>query len=328
MERKLKVFNYAWHLGHQFELMKLPFLEWTWLIQYHRQYSPMARGDFFKGNMVIDYEPGKYDFALLHLDQQCFEQGLWERGKGSLYRELNEVITDIPKIVIMHGTPHYPEMFESQQELVEIFKREIGDNWIIFNSHTAQKQWGFENSPKATTIWHGLDPTEWYDLPKEPRVVTMISPGGLDSYYDRNFLQATRESLEEEGINHCHITVDFIANTTEDYKQFLGRSLLYFNPTRESPMPRSRTEAMLSGCCVLTTANQDAETYFKDKENGIIVPRDPQKVTELVKYYIKHYDEAIKIGQAGKETALELFSKERYQQDWKNWLEKVLNIKL
>lgn len=328
MQRKLKAFNHAWHLGHQYELQKFPFVEWSWLIQYHRQYNDTARGDFFKGDWVIDYEPGKYDFALLHLDQQCLEQALWERGKGSVYKELNSVIQDIPKIVIMHGTPHYPEMFESSQEMIDIFKRELGDNWVIFNSHAAQKQWGFDGHPKATTIWHGMDSAEWLDLPKEPRVITMISPAGLDSYYDRAFLQATKEALEEEGIIHCHITSDWQAKDWQEYKEFLGHSLLYFNPTKESPMPRSRTEAMLSGCCILTTANQDAETFIKDGENGIVVPRNPDEVVKIVKYYIKNYDKAISLGQAGKKTALELFNQQRFENDWKNWLNKVLNIDL
>jgi hypothetical protein len=38
------------------------------------------------------------------------------------------------------------------------------------------------------------------------------------------------------------------------------------------------------------------------------------------------YQRAIKIGQAGKQTALELFSWDRYQQDWQNLLTKVLKL--
>ncbi len=98
-----------------------------------------------------------------------------------------------------------------------------------------------------------MDPDEWFDLPKEPRVVTMISPGGLDKYYDRAFFMAIREELAERDIYHCHITVDWRAKDWEEYRVLLGRSLIYLNPTKESPMPRARTEAMFSGCCVLTT---------------------------------------------------------------------------
>ena len=208
---------------------------------------------------VSHYEEGKYDVAILHLDQQCLEDSLWDKGKGSVYRELNEVINDIPKIVIMHGTPYYPETFLSDitednyeekgytkdqigmsSELIERTKKAVGDNIMICNSHTAQKQWGF-----GQTIIHGMDEEEWFDLPKEPRVVTMISPGGLDRYYDRSFLSAIKDGLEEKGIHHCHITVDAQFKNWTEYRNFLGRSLVYLNPTKESPMPRARTEAML-----------------------------------------------------------------------------------
>jgi len=255
---------------------------------------------------------------------------LWEKGKGSLYRELNEVIQDIPKIVICHGTPYYPERFPAKnefgedcdgisQELIELAKKEIKGNYVITNSKKAAEQWGF-----GTPIWHGLNPQEWWDLPKEPRVVTMIGPGGLDKYYDRTFMQAIRDYLLEEGIYHCHITVDWIANNWDEYRNFLGRSLLYLNPTRESPMPRSRTEAMLSGCCILTTPHQDADQFIKHGENGFIIQRNPMHVVELVKFLLENYDEAIKIGQKGKETAQQLFNWDHYHQKWIDFIEKTI----
>jgi hypothetical protein len=38
------------------------------------------------------------------------------------------------------------------------------------------------------------------------------------------------------------------------------------------------------------------------------------------------YEGTKKIGQAGKQTALKTFSKERFEQDWKNFLLKELKI--
>ena len=319
--KKLKVFNHAWHLAHQFNLQKFDWIDWDWLIQYHRQYNDIPRGDFFKGDYVADYDPGKYDFALLHLDQQCLADNLWKRGKGQLYRELNKTITDIPKVMIMHGTPFYPEMFPEQEELIRLGKEAIGDNFVIFNSKTAMKQWGFEDNPKAVAIWHGLDKAEWdCTLPKEPRVVTMIGPAGLDFYYDRAFLRAIKEGLEDEGIHHCHITVDYCAHSFAEYQEFLGRSLIYINPTKESPMPRARTEAMLSGCCVLTTPHQDAGEFIKNGENGYIIKRNPKEVVDLVKYLMENYQKAIEIGQRGRKTAEEIFTFDRFDKDWKDFI--------
>lgn len=273
-------------------------------------------------NWVTHYEPGKYDVAILHLDQQCVEDGIYEYGKARLYRELNEVIRDIPKIVIMHGTPYYPEIF-SKDVIVEKIKEMVGENTMVTNSNQAAKDFGFGHP-----IIHGMDPAESYDLPKEPRAVTMISPGGLDKYYDRVFLAAIKEELEERNIYHCHITVDWQARDWEEYKNFLGRSLIYINPAKDSPMPRSRTEAMLSGCCVLTTPWQDADTFIKDGVNGFLIPRNPKWVADKVEYLIKNYDEAIRVGAEGKKTAMEIFSVDRYENDWRALLEKVLNKKI
>jgi len=326
--------------------LKIPNTKWSWLAQHRRPYSEGARGNIVKKfgvEWVPHYEKGKYDVALLHLDQQCLDTNLWEIGKGSVYRELNEVITDIPKILLMHGTPFYPENFPSDiteenyeklgftkdqirmsSELIKRFKMVAKGNYVLFNSHKARKQWGFENDPDSQTIVHGMDPEEWFDLPKEPRVVTMISPGGLDKYYDRTFLAAVKEELQEKDIYHCHITVDASFKNWDEYREFLGRSLLYFNPTLESPMPRARTEAMLSGCCVLTTPHQDADTFIEDGVNGFIVKRNPQSVVKKIEELLDDYKLAIKIGQAGKKTALEIFNPDRYQNDWTDLLTRII----
>lgn len=317
---KIRIFDVPWHLGHQYEMLKFPWADWTWLYQHRRQYAQGPRGDmerFFK--WATDYEPGKYDVAILHLDQQCIEEGILNLGKGSIYKALNDVIKDIPKIVIMHGTPYYPEVFPNSADLVDKIKMLIGDNYMIVNSHRAQQQWGF-----GKTIIHGMDPKEWFDLPKEPRVVTMISPGGLPMYYDRQLLDYVKEGLAERDIAHCHITVDWEAKNWDEYREFLGRSLLYFNPTRESPMPRSRTEAMLSGCCVITTPNQDADTFIENGVNGFLVPRNPEDIINLICKLLDNYETAVEIGQRGKQTALKLFNWDRYEKEWYEYIQFVI----
>ena len=318
--KKVKVFGLPWHLGHQYDLLKATdsFAEWTWLKNYRRPYSTMPRGDFMK-NWVDHYEAGKYDLAVLHIDNQCVEEGIWERGKGAVYRQLNEVIQDIPKIVINHGTNFYPEKFTTD-ELNQKIKEVIGDNTMVVNSHTASEQFGF-----GTPIIHGMGEDEWWDLPKEPRVITVLSPAGLDMYYDRAFLDTVKEKLAELGIKHCQVTVDWLAKDWDDYRNFIGRSLVYFNPTKESPMPRSRTEAMFSGACVITTPHQDADRFIVDGENGFLCKRDPDYVVERILWCFENYKEAVRIGQEGKKTAHQVFSRERYGNDWRALMSKVLN---
>ncbi len=325
----------------QYELYKIPNTEWTWVAQHRRHYNDVPRGDMIKKfnlKIVPHYESGKYDLAFLHVDQQCFEDNLWERGKGSVYRELNETIKDIPKIVINHGTPYYPEMFPCNikeenykalgytkeqigmsGELIDKCKEVIGDNYLVVNSCRAAEQWGI-----GKPIIHGMDKDEWFDLPKEPRVITTLSPAGLDKYYDRSFLTAIREELQDRDIQFCQITVDVNFRSFKEYREFVGRSLIYIHPMREAPMSRGRTEAMFSGCCVITTPWQDADKYIDNGKNGFLMPRNPKVVCDMIEGLIYDYKKAVEIGQEGKKTAIKEFDGDRYRNEWREYIEWVI----
>lgn len=392
--KQIRIFGLGWHIANQFSLLQVPNTHWTYLINnvrpsWNTDVRPMPDNLDF----TTYYEPGKYDLAVLHVDQQCVDPKI---GKGQLFRDLNKTITDIPKIIINHGTPYWEERWEAyghgcwslpvsmvnakideihkfQKDflinggkvieggnLVEIegMKKLVGDSPMVVNSLQAVKDWGW-----GIPIIHGLDPNDWWDLPKEPRAVVSLSPGGLDSYYGRPLLISVREMLSEKyGLKIVHIgSQDWVIERHPRirelggwgaYRDFLGRSLVYFNPTQESPMPRSRTEAMLSGCCLVTTPFQDADTFINfdtrkiwehsrgvkefietvdsllDTEgiNGIIIPNNPEPITALINHLIyKRYKTAIKIGKCGRETAIKLFGKERYEKSWLDLIEKTIS---
>lgn len=326
-KKPIRIFNTSWHLAHQYELMKLPGTEWFQVVNsvrptWKEKYMPRPK----PANLhhVPYYEKGKYDLAILHIDQQCVDTAL---GKSRLYRELNESITDIPKIVINHGTPFWPEVFESEFIVMQM-KALIGDNVMVTNSHKGLEMWkGIGRYSKA--IIHGLDPNEWFDLPKEPRIITTLSPSGLDRYYNRQLLIAVKERLKERGIAHTWIGGEWTSRDFDDYRNFLGRSAFYFNPTLESPMPRSRTEAMLSGACVVSLANHGAETFIKPGENGFLVPNNPVVIADLFEELMNNlYRKSLAIGQAGKKTALELFGMNRYQSEWLELITNVIDKKI
>jgi len=323
LKRKIKIFNTPWHIAHQYELYKLPNTEWYQIVNSVRKwgiYRPFPKNAI----EVPHYEKGKYDLAVLHVDQQCVDESI---GKSRLYRELNEVITDIPKIVINHATPFWPEVY-TEDFLRTKMKMLIGDNHMVCNSHEALKMWG-EMGASAQTIIHGLNTDEWYDKPKEPRVFTTLSPAGLDRYYNRKLLLSVKQKLKEKGIAHVWVSVDWVADDFEDYRNFISTGLLYFNPTLQSPMPRARSEAMLSGACCITTGNHGAEEYIEHGKNGFLVPNNPVTVTNLISELIQNnfYNKCIEIGQRGKETAKKLFALERYQKDWEDLIIKVLGDK-
>lgn len=279
------------------------------------------------------YEPGKYDLAILHIDQQAADPAI---GKGQLYRQLNEVITDIPKIVVNHGTPMWDEQFTEEVVInggeiidrkgkprrIDGIKKIIGDNFMVVNSYHAVKRWGW-----GYPIIHGMTPSEWWDLPKEPRALVMVSPAGLDKYYNRQLLTAIKSYTEERvGMFPIHIPVSFAPNDWDEQRDVLGRSLLFIHQQFDTPMSRGRTEAMLSGCCVLSARHEDTELFLKNGENALLLPDNPLSYAETIYQLINfRYQDAVEIGQRGKETALKYFTTDRYLKDLWHVVSEVAN---
>jgi glycosyltransferase involved in cell wall biosynthesis len=107
-------------------------------------------------------------------------------------------------------------------------------------------------------------------------------------------------------------------NSFESYRQYLGKSLLYADTSYRTPMNRARTEAFLSGCCVIQVEGaHDLERWAKDGENILLVPDDPPQIAEVIAGLLHDgYQKAIQIGQKGKEMAVREFNPERYRKDW------------
>lgn len=332
MATTLKIFGVVNHVGNQYEMLKLAKkypVKFSYLRNNVRRWSEYSARpepttwltpDQFE--WVDTYEPGKYDLAILHVDQQHVDPAI---GKGQLYRDLNSVIKDIPKMVINHGTPMWDEKYTEDYVInggdvidgkgthrLDGMKNLIGDNFMVVNSYEAVNRWGW-----GYPLIHGMDTDEWVDLPKEPRVTIALSPGGLDKYYNRYLLASIKGDVwEKTGIRVMQVTVDYTAKNWNDYRNYLGSSLIYVNPTLDSPMPRARTEAMLSGCCVLTSRYHGADEFIDHGKDGFIVPDNPLSYAEAINQLINHnYQEAIAIGQRGKQKAQKLFNVERYLDD-------------
>lgn len=315
----------------QFYFLRNNVRKWEEVPEADSMHRPMHP----KLKWVSYYEPGKYDLAILHTDQQHVNPDI---GKGHLYRQLNEIIQDIPKIVIQHGSPDYSEMYDEDVVInggqfhqtngtikhVVGMKEMIGDNFMVVNSYKAVSRWGW-----GYPVIHGMDAKEWWDLPKEPRVTVQLSPGGMDSYNNRQLLSYIKARVKEKtGTDVMHVSVNIKHNSWDQQRQYLGTSLMAITTAKDSPMPRSRTEAMLSGCCVLSSKYHNADEFIKNGENGFIIPDNPNTWADTIdQLYNYHYKDCIEIGQKGKQTAQELFNWDRYAKDMWRVIEGVTNGK-
>lgn len=325
---KLRVFGVVNHVGNQYEMLKLMEnyeVEFTYLENNVRRWSEYSARPIPKNlKWATHYEPGKYDLAILHVDQQHTDPRI---GKGQLYRQMNEVIQDIPKLVINHGTPMWDEYYTEDlvinggtiqtprgEKHLQGMKELIGDNFMVVNSYESVDRWGW-----GYPLIHGMDQNEWFDLPKEPRVVISLSPGGLDKYYNRTLVSAIKSAVGEKSgitVQHTNVNISFEQDNWMQYRKFIGSSLINLSPYKDSPMPRSRTEAMFSGACILTSKYHGADEFIEHGKNGFIVPDNPLSYAEAIHYLINDcYKDALAMGQEAKKTAQKYFNQERYQKD-------------
>lgn len=344
MKNRLNIFGAVNHLGHQYEMLKLAKrgeVKFHYLENNVRRWSSHSSRpepttwltpDEFE--WVTYYEPGKYDLAILHTDQQHTDPMI---GKGQLYRQLDEVIQDIPKMVINHGTPMWDNFFTEDLVInggevhtlrglkkLSGMKAMIGDNFMVVNSYDAVKRWGW-----GYPLIHGLDENEWFDLPKEPRVVLSLSPGGLDKYYNRELITAIKGAVQERtglDVQHINVNIKFEEDNWTQYRNFIGSSLINISPYKDSPMPRSRTEAMLSGACILTSKYHGANEFIEHGVDGFIVPDNPLSYANAIHHILnENYREAVAIGQRARSKARKLFSSERYLNDLEFLITEVSN---
>lgn len=310
--KKLKVFGYAWHVGHQFELAKL-FKEYHFLTTPYRVWGEKSRPFPENAKWVTCFDPKeKYDLVILHVDQTSIDP---RSTKHILFKEIEQSTRGVPRVVINHMTPKHDRY--SEPEAIKMMKDLVKDIPMVCNSTVAQKQWGW-----GTTITHGLDPDDWYsDLPKEPRITIVLSAGGMDLAYQRVLGYKTVDMLEERGIKTYWVGKNMpTLENFEKYREWLGRSAIFFFPAKDSPFPRARTEAMMSGCCIVTTPYHDADKYIEHGVNGFLV-KNPFDATNILEdLVINRYKEAVEIGQRGRQTAIEKLHIKRWADDWEQFL--------
>jgi len=326
--KKLRIWKTPWHVGNDFDIITAlsSVADFSLLRNYTRRWDTKNRPLPKNTEWVNSFEKGKYDLAILNIDQQC---NLLDLNKGKLTKQMREVIRQkepsLKVVFINHGTPVYPERYPDGNSgnnfISEILKKEIKgivkDDFMIVNSHQAKEDWGWGHP-----LIHGISAKDWKPDTKEPRICAYISAGGIgDKYYNRSYLVDVMEGLKEkygimlQWINTPHC---FGAKSIIEYKEFIARSLIFFNPTFASPMPRSRTEAMLSGCCIVTTPQHGAADFIEHGKNGFIVPHNdvPFTVDLLAELMNNNYKQAIEVGKRGRETAKELFNYDRFEKDW------------
>ena len=177
---RLKILNYAWHIGHQYELHRLPHDFFLLTGEGFRRWNFRSRP--LRSNVgflpVGGLGDGKdFDLAILHFDEDVLEPS---PSQPYPFRTLLDRLR-IPIIAICHGpAPFRPGAADAAVAAVAVDEEKrravvelVGERaLVVTNSHQAAREWRFLRS---RTIWHGLDPDEYPQTTYERKVLTIIN---------------------------------------------------------------------------------------------------------------------------------------------------------
>jgi glycosyltransferase involved in cell wall biosynthesis len=343
-QRRLKILTYCWHVPHQYELHKLPH-DFT-LIQdigthhcYKWAYAQRPFPDNDTMQRVRDINIRNYDLAIFHFDENClnFENtnGVLGANWGENFKYFVENVTGIPKIGVCHGTPQFVGAYtpnytganlmqpieSSRQNMVNYLK----DIMIICNSHQSEREWGFN---KSKVIWHGFDPAEFPRSTYRKKVTGLTNMIGRPHYRGLHILNEVNSHLPNDlKINSISTPEpieykvkegnEYAFSKYRNYIDTLREYSIYFNPTIRSPMPRSRTEAMMCGLVTVSYKTHDVDMFIKNKINGFY-SEHPSELAEFIVYLANNESAFEKISDASYQTAIDVFNNDRYLHEWKN----------
>lgn len=316
----IRILDHAWHQAHSYRLHALPAQ-----IDYFpigvRGWDPAIRPQPANwGGFVSNPNLAEYDVIMSHYDNWCDHR----RGelRGTPFRIMNLMAMDAPqaaRVCIMHGSP---DDDGNRQRLVRMLDLSPGGPpFLVLNSKQAYRAFGL-GPERSRAIWHGYDVDEfWSSKERQCWAVTVCSAGDISRvYHGVPMLEAVRQRAPVIWFGYNGDLPYF--KSYQAYREFLSTTLIYVHCGQGSPMPGARTEAMLSGCCVVTTSNHDAGEVIEHGETGFLCD-SAEEMAETIQMLLVDPRRAYLVGQRGREVARALFEKERFVADWLNLLEEL-----
>jgi len=263
---------------------------------------------------------------------------------GRSFKWFAKNLKNVPKVAICHGTPPFEgqyaantdELFtfqpyeEERLRLVEL----LADVEVVCNSYQAQLEWGFK---KSRVIWHGLDPQE---IPPGSHHLDVVSHGvdfHRPHYRGAHMASRVISKLETKGItcnDHKHQGAkllpishpSFASASFRAWIDHVGSHRVYLNTTLRSPMPRSRTEAMMSGTVPVAYLSHDVNCYIRNGVNGFY-SKDEQELYDFTVFMCKNEKAFKKVSEQARLTAMDVFNHDRFLADWSDLIASTIGYK-
>lgn len=333
LSRRLRILSHRWHVPHQHELHRLDAdftlvrgidgftSNWGW-----GERTPQANVRWIDHNQV---NPEDYDLVLGHFDENVLpgvhKPTLLSDDWGAAFWWL--IGLGLPTVVVCHGTPPtYLDEAEGQR-VVDDFRAKLRDVLVVTNSYQARLEWAFESSH---TIWHGMSPADF----RPPRTGLLASAWSLpDIAFERRpeyngaevhalvaqavpWLEPFRRTpfSKTHSINHLSSRANYLS-----YLRQLGSRNIYFNPTKFSPMPRMRTEAMWLGAVSVSARNHDVDMFIDSGRNGFLFTEAEEAIDQM-NFLWSNPEELTRMSIESRATAARAFNVDRFLAEWRTIL--------
>jgi glycosyltransferase involved in cell wall biosynthesis len=187
----------------------------------------------------------------------------------------------------------------------------------IFVSRFSAEAWSQDpDNPDTSIIWHGMD-TDFWDgwVGGDKKIMTAVWDfARRDRICGFSLFKQVTAGLK---INPWGNTPGFskMADNVNHLRELYRHASVYLNTTLWSSCPFSLLEAMSVGCPVVTTATTMMPEFIQDGVNGFIT-NDPAVMSERLKLLIDDPNLGAQIGQAGRQTIIEKFGKQRFLNEW------------
>lgn len=253
------------------------------------------------------YEDLEFDFIL---SQSKF-------GQLQISRQIQQQL-GLPIIHLEHTIP----TSNYSDEQLEFFKSIWGD-YNVFISEYARDSWGFDES-NSTIVTNSIDHDFFKPIEVDSdETVFTVQNDFINRDYCLNY-QGWRRIIngfsgkilgETQGLSNA-------ADSLEHLREEYNKCAVYINTTTESQMPTAILEAMACGKPVVSTATCSIPSFIQHGENGFLT-NDEEEFKGYIQQLLDDKDLRAKIGQAARETVLDVFSQQKYVDRWNNVFRKV-----
>ncbi|MXV16680.1 glycosyltransferase [Pedobacter sp. HMF7056] len=302
---KLRVFT--WHIHGSY----LYYLSQANLEIYIPVNREQAEGYYGRGE-TFPFGDNVHEVPEDEVRTMAFDCILFQTNTNFLedqYRTLSAEQRELPKIYLEHDPPRQHPT--NTKHLID-----DPDMLLVHVTHFNRLMW--DNNHTATKIIeHGVTVpanVSWTGEKKKGIVVINNLPSrgrllGYDLFLDISQkipLDLIGMGTEEKGIGE--VLHPLVPEFTSHYRFF-------FHPIRYTSLGLAVCEAMMAGIPIVGLATTELSSVIRNGENGFI-STDPGYLVDKMDLLLQDHELARRIGNAGRETAMERFNIRRFAADW------------